>query len=127
MKNGKYFIVLFCNKKRVKILYRCMTRNTVYEYWREFKTEKKPSYVKQQGGKRDRELVFELALVFPNNRWATTTWVKDSLGRNEPALIEGGKFRFGEKWQNEKRVIGMGVALRVATGEEKSKRRRIYC
>jgi hypothetical protein len=41
--------------------------------------------------------------------------------------MEGGKFRVGEKWQNEKRVIGMGVALRVATGEEKSKRRRIYC
>lgn len=104
MKNGKYFIVLFSNKKRVKILYRCMTRNTVYEYWREFKTEKKPPYVKQQGGKRNQELVFELALVFPNNRWATTTWVKDSLGRNEPALIEGGKFRIKEiipYWQEE--------------------------
>ena len=104
MKNGKYFIVLFSNKKRVKILYRCMTRNTVYEYWREFKTEKKPPYVKQQGGKRNQELVFELALIFPNNRWATTTWVKDSLGRNEPALIEGGKFRIKEiipYWQEE--------------------------
>ena len=104
MKNGKYFIVLFSNKKRVKILYRCMTRNTVYEYWREFKTEKKPPYVKQQGGKRNQELVFELALVFPNNRWATTTWVKDSLGRNEPALIEGDKFRIKEiipYWKEE--------------------------
>ena len=60
MKNGKYFIVLFSNKKRVKILYRCMTRNTVYEYWRELNTEKKPPYVKQQGGKRNQELVFEL-------------------------------------------------------------------
>ena len=104
MKNGKYFIVLFSNKKRVKILYRCMTRNTVYEYWREFKTEKKPPYVKQQGGKRNQELVFELALIFPNNRWATTVWVKDSLGRNEPALIEGDKFRIKEimpYWQEE--------------------------
>ena len=57
-----------------------------------------------QGGKRNQELTFELALVFPNNRWATTTWVKDSLGRNEPALIEEGKFRIKEivpYWEEE--------------------------
>jgi hypothetical protein len=81
-----------------------MKRTSVYEYWREYKTERKPPFVKQQGGKRRKELVFELALVFPNNRWATTTWVKDSLGRNEPAIIEGGKFRIKEiipYWQEE--------------------------
>ena len=104
MKNGKYFIILFCNKKRIKILYKCMKRTSVYDYWREFKTERKPPFIKIQGGKRRQELVFELALVFPNNRWATTTWVKDSLGRNEPAIIEGGKFRIKEivpYWQEE--------------------------
>ena len=104
MKNGKYFIVLFCNKKRVRILYRCMKRTTVYDYWREFKTERTQPFVKMQGGKRNKELTFELALVFPNNRWATTTWVKDSLGRNEPALIEEGKFRIKEivpYWEEE--------------------------
>jgi len=104
MKNGKYFIVLFCNKKRVKILYRCMKRTTVYEYWREFKTERKPPFVKIQGGKRNQELTFELAMIFPNNRWATKVWVKDSLGRNEPAIIDGDKFRIKEiipYWQEE--------------------------
>ncbi len=104
MKNGKYFIVLFCNKKRVKILYRCMKKSTIYEYWREFRTERKPPYVKAQGGKRKQELVFELAMIFPNTRWSTTTWVKDSLGRNEPALIEGDKLRIKEiipYWQEE--------------------------
>lgn len=104
MKNGKYFIVLFCNKKKVKILYKCMKRTTVYDYWREFKTEKKPRYVKQQGGKRNRELVYELGLIFPNNRWATQVWVKDSLGRNEPAIIENDKFRIKEivpYWEEE--------------------------
>jgi len=104
MKNGKYFIVLFCNKKKVKILYKCMKRTTVYEYWREFKTEKKPRYVKQQGGKRNRELIYELGLIFPNNRWATQIWVKDSLGRNEPAIIEDDKFRIKEivpYWEEE--------------------------
>lgn len=104
MKNGKYFIVLFCNKKKVKILYKCMKRTTVYEYWREFKTEKQPRYVKQQGGKRNRELVYELALIFPNNRWATNPWVKDSLGRNIEAKMEDGKFRIKEivpYWEEE--------------------------
>ena len=104
MKNGKYFIVLFCNKKKVRILYRCMKRTTVYEYWREFRTEKKPKYVKLQGGKRNRELVYELGLIFPINRWANQVWVKDSLGRNQEATIEDGKFRIKEivpYWEEE--------------------------
>lgn len=104
MKNGKYFVVLFCNKKRIRILYRCMKRTTVYEYWREFKTQKQPEFIKLQGGKRNKELVFELGLIFPNNRWATKTFIKDSLGRNMEALIEDEKFRIKEMipyWEEE--------------------------
>ena len=105
MKNGKYFIVLFCNQKRVKILHRSMKRTTAYEYWREFKTQQVPPFLKQQGGERKKnELVFELALVFPNNRWATATYVRDSLGRNIEAKIENDKFRIKEiipYWQEE--------------------------
>jgi hypothetical protein len=104
MKNGKYFIVLFCNKKKIKILYRCMKRTTVTEYWHEFKTEKKPPFTKIQSGKRNQESIYELALVFPNNRWATKTWVKDSLGRNQSALMEDSKFRIKEiipYWKEE--------------------------
>jgi hypothetical protein len=104
MKYGKYFIVLFCNKKRVRILYRCMMKNTVYDYWREFRTQRKPDFVKLQGGKRNKELFFELGLIFPNNRWATKTYVKDSLGRNVEAVIENDKFRIKEMipyWEEE--------------------------
>lgn len=104
MKNGKYFIVLFCNKKRIKILFRCMKRTTVYEYWREFKTQKKPAFVQEQGGKRQQKLHFELGLIFPNNRWATKTYVRDSLGRNVEAKIEDNKFRIKEiipYWKEE--------------------------
>lgn len=104
MKNGKYFIVLFCNKKRVKILYRCMKRTTVYEYWREFKTQRQPRFTKIQGNKRKQELIYELALIFPNNRWATKTFVRDSLGRNVEAKIEDQKFRIKEiipYWEEE--------------------------
>jgi hypothetical protein len=104
MKGGKYFIVLFCNKKRIKVLYKCMKRTTITEYWHEFKTEQKPRFVKLQGGKRKQEQIFELALVFPNNRWATKTYVKDSLGRNQEAKIEDDKFRIKEiipYWKEE--------------------------
>lgn len=104
MKNGKYFIVLFCNKKRIKVLYKCMKRTTITEYWHEFKTQKKPQFLKLQGGKRKQEQIFELALVFPNNRWATKTWVKDSLGRNQEAKFGDDKFRFKEiipYWKEE--------------------------
>lgn len=104
MKNGKYFIVLFCNKKRVKILYRCMKRTTITEYWHEFKTEKRPPFIKLQGGKRKQEQIFELGLVFPNNRWVTKTYVKDSLGRNIEAKMEGDEYRIKEMipyWKEE--------------------------
>ena len=105
MKNGKYFIVLFCNKKKVKILYRCMKRTTITEYWHEFKTEKKPPFVKIQGGKRNQEQLFELALIFPKTRWNTNPWVKDSLGRNiEAKMGDDEKFRIKEiipYWKEE--------------------------
>jgi hypothetical protein len=104
MKNGKYFIALFCNKKKVKILYKCMKRTTVYEYWREFKTERKPPFIKLQGGKRNLDLTYELVLIFPNNRWATKTFIRDSLGRNVEAIIEDKKFRIKEMipfWEEE--------------------------
>lgn len=96
MKNGKYFIVLICNKKRRRIVYRCMKRTTITEYWNEYKTQKKPPFTKIQGGKRSQTQVYELALVFPNNRWATKTYVKDSLGRNVEAKIEDGRYRIKE-------------------------------
>lgn len=104
MKNGKYFIVLFCNKKRVKILYRCMKRTTITEPWNEYKTQKKPPFIKIQGGKRSHEQIFELALIYPNTRWSTNPWVKDSLGRNLEAKIEDGKYRIKEiipYWKEE--------------------------
>jgi len=104
MKNGKYFVILFCNKKRIKILHKCMKRSTITDYWHEFKTERKPPFVKVQGGKRNQEQIFELGLIYPNNRWVTKTYVKDSLGRNVEAKMENDKFRIKEMipyWKEE--------------------------
>jgi hypothetical protein len=104
MKNGKYFIVLFCNKKRIKILYRCQKLTTIHEYWREFKTERKPRFLKIQGGKRNQEQIFELGLIFPNSRWVKSVYVKDSLGRLIEAKMENEKLRIKEiipYWKEE--------------------------
>lgn len=81
-----------------------MKRTTITEYWHEFKTERKPDFVKLQGGKRNQEQIFELALIFPKTRWSTDPWVKDSLGRNIPAEMEEGRFRIKEivpYWKEE--------------------------
>ena len=102
--NKKYSIVLFCNKKRVKVLYSCQKRTTVHDYWSEFKTQKKPRFLKQQSGKRNQEALYELGLIFPNNRWATKTYVKDSIGRLIEAKIEDNKYRIKELipyWKEE--------------------------
>lgn len=104
MKNGKYFIVLFCNKKRVKIFYRCQKKNTIYDYWHEYKTQRKPRFLKTQNRKRNNDVVYELALIFPNNRWSKKTYVKDSLGRLIEAKYEDDKFRIKEiipYWKEE--------------------------
>jgi hypothetical protein len=107
MKNNsfKYGIVLFENQKKIKVLYKCMQKKTVYEYWREYKTEKKPPFVKLQGGKRRQELVHELGLLLPNSRWSDQIWVKDSLGRNQKAIFEDDNLRIKEiipYWVEEK-------------------------
>jgi hypothetical protein len=104
MKKKKYLIILFCNKKRKKVFYSLMRRNTIYDYWRELKTQKKPPFVKQFGGKRNIEHHYELALIFKNNRWVKDVWVKDSLGRNQPAIIDNNEYRIKEiipYWEEE--------------------------
>jgi len=82
-----------------------MLKNTIYDAWHEFKTEKKPPYVKLQGGKRNQELKYELGLIFPNNRWSKPTYIRDEMGRNAEALLDDGKSRIKELvpyWEEEK-------------------------
>jgi len=85
-------------------LYRCQKLTTIHEYWREFKTERQPRFLKMQGGKRKQEQLFELALIFPNSRWVKSTYVKDSLGRLIEAKMEDNKLRIKEiipYWKEE--------------------------
>lgn len=108
MRKYKYFIFLFCNKKKIKILYRCMTKNKVYELWHEYKTHQKPPFVKLRTGgkKRKEELVYELGLIFPMNRWVSkdSFFIRDSLGRNIEARLDDDKMRIKDVmpyWEEE--------------------------
>lgn len=104
VKSPKYFVILFCNKKKVRVLHKCLKKNTIYDAWHEFKTEKKPPFIKLQGGKRKQELVYELGLIFPNNKWAIPTIIRDELGRNIEAKMVNTKFRIKELipyWEEE--------------------------
>jgi hypothetical protein len=87
MKSARYFIILFCNKKKVRILHKAQKKNTIYDAWHEFVTQKQPPFVKLQGGKRKQERKYELGLIFPNNKWSKPTFIKDELGRNVEAKL----------------------------------------
>jgi len=108
MKKSRYKIILFCNKKKIKLLYQCRTKNKVYEHWHEFKTHEKPPFIKLRTGgkKRKEDLVYELALIFPMNRWVSKDmlYVRDSLGRNVEARLDDNKFRIKDiypYWEEE--------------------------
>jgi hypothetical protein len=81
-----------------------MTKNTVYDHWHEFVTQKRPTFIKIQGGKRKKTLKFELGLIFPNNKWAKPTYIKDDLGRNIEVEMNDKRFRIKEiipYWREE--------------------------
>jgi len=115
MKKWKYFVILFCNKKKIRVLHRCMTKNTIYDAWHEHKTQKRPPFVKLQGGKRNKELNFELGLIFPNNRWSKPTYIRDELGRTVEALMMDDKFRIKEliPYWDEERVYDFDTKKRI--------------
>ena len=53
MRKKKYNIILFCNKKRKKLVYETVSLPAIRDLWYELKTEKKPRYLKEYGGKRN--------------------------------------------------------------------------
>jgi len=91
--NLKCKIVLFCNKKRIKTLYSSRKKETIYHYWELLRSKKPPRFLREQYAKRKTKAVFELVLIFPSNRWNKQLFVKDSLGRNQEALMEDKRYR----------------------------------
>ena len=107
MKKRKYQIILFCNKERKKLFYQTISITSIRDLWYELKTEKKPRYVKEFGGKRNQKLDFELALIYPDNRWAKNKTVtkRDEFGRLIDVGVDLKGYRLKEMipyWMEEK-------------------------
>lgn len=106
-KKKKYKIILFCNKKRKRLVYQTINLPAIRDLWYELKTEKKPRYTKEYGGKRNQKLDYELALIYPDNRWAKkkTVTKRDDIGRLYEAAVDTKGFRLKEiipYWEEEK-------------------------
>lgn len=106
-KKKKYKIILFCNQKRKKLIYQTISLPSIRDLWYELKTERKPRYVKEFGGRRNLSLSYELALIYPDNRWAKSKTItkRDNIGRliNVSASEKG--YRMKELipyWEEEK-------------------------
>lgn len=74
-------------------MYKSAKRSTIMNAWQEFKTQKRPAYVKTNSGKKRTEMNFELGLIYPNNRWSTKSYTRDSLGRNIELKMDNEKQR----------------------------------
>lgn len=98
MKVKKYSIVLFLNKKQIKVLYQCNNKKNIHEHWRGYKNVKPPRFPKKQIGKRRQTAVYELGLIFPMNRWVSEDrfFVRDTMGRFVEALIDDDSKRIKE-------------------------------
>ena len=106
-KKRKYQIILFCNKERKKLIYKTINITAIRDLWYELKTEKKPRFLKEYGGKRNQKLEFELGLIYPDNRWAKTKTVtkRDDFGRLIDVGVDMKGYRLKEMipyWVEEK-------------------------
>jgi hypothetical protein len=106
-KKRKYQIILFCNKERKKLFYKTINITAIRDLWYELKTEKKPRFLKEYGGKRNQKLEFELGLIYPDNRWAKTKTVtkRDDFGRLIDVGVDMKGYRLKEMipyWVEEK-------------------------
>lgn len=100
----KYHIILYCNKKKVKLVYQSVGMEATMKVWKKMKSTKQPPYVMTNKGKSRTKTTIELALIFPSNKQASKTYTKDSLGRTVEAIIDDKDKRIKEiipYWREE--------------------------
>jgi hypothetical protein len=108
-KKHNYMVVLFLNGAKKKVLHKTNNRLNIHEFWRECKTQKRPLYCAEVRGRARTVLNFELALIYPKNRWSPADdkfYKKDGMGRNQPInLNNADEYRVKEVidwWEPEK-------------------------
>jgi hypothetical protein len=100
----KYYIILYCNKKKVKLVHQSVKMETIMKIWKKMKKAEKPPYVKTNQGKSRSKTIIELALIFPYHKQASKTYTKDNLGRTIEAKIDDQNKRIKEiipYWREE--------------------------
>lgn len=100
----RYYIILFCNRKKKRALYKSAKRATITEYWLKLKSLTPPPYIKLTSGRKRIKINLELVLIYPKTRWSTKTYVRDTLGRTIEAKINDEKQRIKEiipYWEEE--------------------------
>lgn len=128
-KNYKYFIILYLNGKKKKVLHKSARRNTIMDYWGEFKTQRKPQYCAEIRGRKRTKVEYELFLIYPKTRWNTTdkAYKKDDLGRNFAVTLDNPDFRVKEilPWWEEEKVYDFQVKEHIRFHEMMDKIIRI--
>ena len=102
--NYNYHIILYCNKKKVKLVYQSVRMEPTMKVWKQMKKVVQPPYVMTNQGKSRAKTVVELALIFPNHKQASKTYTKDNLGRTVEAKINNENKRIKEiipYWREE--------------------------
>lgn len=87
----RYFIYVYRNKKKHKLVHKAATKKTIMDAWDEVTKEKKPVYTAEVFSGTTCNI--ELVLVFPNFKGSTPLYKKDELGRNIIVTYEDPKFR----------------------------------
>ena len=128
-KNYKYFIILYLNGKKKKVLHKSARRTTIMDYWGEFKTQRKPPYCAEIRGRKRTKVEYELFLIYPRTRWNTTdkAYKKDELGRNIEISLNHPDFRVKEilPWWEEEKVYDFQVKEHIRFHEMMDKIIRI--
>lgn len=102
-KKKRYMIILFFNKKVIKVYHNTMRKRDVTEKWHELTTERVPRFLRMETN-RGKDRVYELALIYPADKRSKPTYTRDHLGRNVEAQIESKKHRIKEiipYWKEE--------------------------
>ena len=100
----KYIIVLFRNKKVVRVYRNTVRKGDVNDLWHELITEKRPVFTRQETN-RGKLRTYELALIYPADKRAKPTYTRDTLGRTIEVQNESPKHRIKEivpYWVEEK-------------------------
>ncbi len=83
-----FYIILYKNRKKQRILHKSEDKNLIMKYWKRYDKPKEALFERVHQGKRHKIVKYEVALLFPYRKNGKTVYVRDELGRNVEAPLE---------------------------------------